>query len=133
VTAVIRGADGPNAEEVLSLGHLFEQGAHDNATVSPPSSARETLNRLIKAGKLPRPKRSIPRTGNGRVLRHKLFTSSHNKDRVKRTIAAMCIDSPAADSNTSRAPNIPGFSIRIPPSLTSMRWLCGSQKSITRS
>ena len=32
VTGVIRGSDGPNAEEVLSLGHLFEQGAHDNAT-----------------------------------------------------------------------------------------------------
>jgi hypothetical protein len=47
VTGLIRGSDGAAAEEVLSLGHLFEQGAHDNATgvasiigASPPSSAR---------------------------------------------------------------------------------------------
>ena len=56
VTGVIRGTDGPNAEEVLSLGHLFEQGAHDNATgVGSIVGAAETLNRLIKAGTLPRP------------------------------------------------------------------------------
>src|SRR5207302_4776607 len=32
VTGVIRGAAGADGEEVLSVGHLFEQGAHDNAT-----------------------------------------------------------------------------------------------------
>src|SRR6266568_655925 len=49
VTGVIRGTDGPNAEEVLSLGHLFEQGAHDNATgVASIIGAAETLNGLIK-------------------------------------------------------------------------------------
>jgi len=32
VTGSFAGTDGANAEEVLSLGHLFEQGANDNAT-----------------------------------------------------------------------------------------------------
>src|SRR5882757_5343830 len=60
VTGVIRGTDWPNGEEVLSLGHLFEQGANDNATgVSSIIGAAATLRRLITEGKLPRPKRTI--------------------------------------------------------------------------
>ena len=56
VTGIIRGTDGANAEEVLSLGHLFEQGANDNATgVSSIIGAAATLIRLINEGKLPRP------------------------------------------------------------------------------
>ena len=95
VTGVIRGADGANGEEVLSLGHLFEQGAHDNSTgVASIIGAAETLNRLIKAGKLPRPKRSIRVLGMGECYGTNYYLE-HNKDRVKRTIAAMCIDSPA--------------------------------------
>ena len=66
VTGVIRGTDGADGEEVLSLGHLFEQGAHDNATgVASIIGAAETVNRLIKAGKLPRPKRNIRVLGMG--------------------------------------------------------------------
>jgi Peptidase family M28 len=99
VTGVIRGADGPNGEEVLSLGHLFEQGAHDNATgVASIIGAAETLNRLIKAGKLPRPKRSIRVLGMGECYGTNYYLE-HHKDRVKRTIAAMCIDSPAGLQN----------------------------------
>ena len=99
VTGVIRGTDGPNAEEVLSLGHLFEQGAHDNATgVASIIGAAETLNRLIKAGKLPRPRRTIRVLGMGECYGTNYYLE-HNKDRVKRTIAAMCIDSPAGLQN----------------------------------
>jgi hypothetical protein len=95
VTGVIRGTDGPNAEEVLSLGHLFEQGAHDNATgVASIIGAAETVNRLIKDGKLPRPKRTIRVLGMGECY-GTMYYLEHNADRVKRTIAAMCIDSPA--------------------------------------
>ena len=95
VTGVIRGADGPNAEEVLSLGHLFEQGAHDNATgVASIIGAAETVNRLIQAGKLPQPKRSIRVLGMGECYGTNYYLE-HHQDRVKRTIAAMCIDSPA--------------------------------------
>ena len=99
VTGVIRGTDGPNAEEVLSLGHLFEQGAHDNATgVASIIGAAGTLNRLIKAGKLPRPKRSIRVLGMGECYGTNYYLE-HHQDRVKRTVAAMCIDSPAGLQN----------------------------------
>jgi hypothetical protein len=99
VTGVIRGTDGANAEEVLSLGHLFEQGAHDNATgVASIIGAAETLNRLIASGRLPRPKRTIRVLGMGEEY-GALYYLTHNVDRVKRTIAAMCIDSPAGLQN----------------------------------
>jgi hypothetical protein len=99
VTGVIRGTDGANGEEVLSLGHLFEQGAHDNATgVASIIGAAETLNRLIKAGKLPRPKRNIRVLGMGECYGTNYYLE-HARDRMKRTVAAMCIDSPAGLQN----------------------------------
>jgi Peptidase family M28 len=99
VTGVIRGADGPKGEEVLSLGHLFEQGAHDNATgVASIIGAAETLNRLIQARKLPRPRRTIRVLGMGECY-GTMYYLQHNQDRVKRTVAAMCIDSPAGLQN----------------------------------
>jgi hypothetical protein len=99
VTGVIRGTDGAGAEEVLSLGHLYEQGAHDNATgVSSIIGAAETLNRLINSGRLPRPKRTIRVLGMGECY-GTMYYLEHNLDRVKRTIAAMCIDSPAGLQN----------------------------------
>ena len=99
VTGVIRGADGPAGEEVLSLGHLFEQGAHDNATgVASIIGAAETVNRLMKAGKLPRPRRTIRVLGMGECY-GTMYYLEHNKERMKVTIAAMCIDSPAGLQN----------------------------------
>jgi hypothetical protein len=99
VTGLIRGTDGPGAEEVLSLGHLFEQGAHDNATgVSSIIGAAETVNRLIRDGKLPRPKRGIRVLGMGECY-GTLYYLQQNRERVKRTIAGMCIDSPAGLQN----------------------------------
>jgi hypothetical protein len=95
VTGVIRGTDGANAEEVLSLGHLFEQGANDNATgVSSIIGAAATLNRLIAEGKLPRPKRTIRVLGMSECY-GMLHYLEQTKDRMKRTVAAMCIDAPA--------------------------------------
>ncbi|HZO53108.1 MAG TPA: M28 family peptidase [Bryobacteraceae bacterium] len=99
VTGVIRGTDGANAEEVLSLGHLFEIGANDNATgVAAIIAAAENLNRLIQAGKLPRPKRNIRVLAMGECY-GTMHYLQNNKERVKRTIAAMCIDSPAGPQN----------------------------------
>jgi hypothetical protein len=99
VTGVIRGTDGANGEEVLSLGHLFEQGAHDNATgVASIIGAAETLNRLIKTGKLPRPNRTIRVLGMGECYGTNYYLE-HTRDRMKRTVAAMCIDSPAGLQN----------------------------------
>jgi hypothetical protein len=97
VTAVLPGSvTGPNREEVLVLGHTSEQGAHDNATgVAAMVEALSALQRLIAAGKLPRPARTI------RILTMgELYASMHyvqqNPDRIKRTVAAFCVDTPAA-------------------------------------
>jgi hypothetical protein len=99
VTGLIRGTDGPGTEEVLSLGHLFERGAHDNATgVSSIIGAAEMLNRLIRDGKLSRPKRGIRVLGMGECY-GTMYYQQQNRERVKRTIAAMCIDSPAGLQN----------------------------------
>jgi hypothetical protein len=99
VTGVIRGTDGAQGEEVLSLGHLFEQGAHDNATgVASIIGAAATLQRLIQAGKLERPRRTIRVLGMGECYGTLYYLQQH-PDRVKRTIAAMCIDTPAGLQN----------------------------------
>jgi len=93
VTAVIPGAD---SEEVLTLGHTSEQGAEDNATgVSAILEAASTLNHLITSGKLPRPRRTI------RILTMpEMYGSMHyiatHPDRMRRTIAAFTLDTPAA-------------------------------------
>jgi hypothetical protein len=95
VSGAIIGADGPGAEEVFSLGHLFEEGAGDNATgVASIIEATATLNRLIKEGKLPRPKRTIRILAMGERYGTLAYLNA-NQDRIKRTIAAMCIDAPA--------------------------------------
>ena len=95
VSGVILGTDGPGAEEVLSLGHLYEEGANDNSSgVASILEATTTLNRLIKEGKLPRPKRTIRLLAMGERYGTLAYLDAH-KDRTKRTIAAMCIDTPA--------------------------------------
>lgn len=99
VSGAILGTDGPDAQEVFSLGHLFEEGAGDNATgVASIIEATATLNRLIKEGKLPRPKRTIRILGMGERYGTLAYLYAH-QDRVKRTIAAMCIDTPAGYQN----------------------------------
>jgi len=99
VSGVILGSDGAAAEEVFSLGHVFETGAGDNATgFSSILEATATLNRLIKEGKLPRPKRTIRILAMGERYGTLNYLYAH-QDRVKRTIAGMCIDSPAGLQN----------------------------------
>jgi hypothetical protein len=94
VTGVIPGAD--TAEEVLTLGHTAEQGAHDNATgVAAMLEAMTVLNTLVRAGKLERPRRTI------RILAMpELYASMHyiaqNQERIRNTVAAFCLDTPAA-------------------------------------
>jgi hypothetical protein len=94
VTAVIPGSQ--TGEEVLTLGHTSEQGAQDNATgVAAMLEALGTLHRLIGSGRLPRPTRTI------RILTMgEMYGSMHyiakNPERVRRTVAAMCLDTPAA-------------------------------------
>ena len=93
VTGLIPGT---TDQEVLTLGHTSEQGAEDNATgVAATLEALATLQRLIDSGKLPKPRRGI------RILSMpEMYGSMHyvqqNPERIKRTVAAMCVDTPAA-------------------------------------
>jgi hypothetical protein len=94
VTGVLPGTS--RTEEVLVLGHTSEQRAHDNATgVAANIEALAPINRLIATGKLPRPKRSI------RVLlMPELYGSlsyiTASPDRMRGTVAAITVDTPAA-------------------------------------
>jgi Peptidase family M28 len=93
VTALIRGS---GFEEVLTLGHSFEQGAQDNATgVAAMLESLASINRLILSGKLPRPKRSIRVLIMGELYGSMYYIETH-PDRVRRTVAALCMDTPAA-------------------------------------
>jgi len=94
VTGVIRGAE-PD-EEVLTLGHSSEQGAQDNATgVAAQLESLATLNRLISAGKLARPKRTIRILLMGEMYGSMPYVATH-AGRMKQTVAAMTVDTPAA-------------------------------------
>ena len=58
VTATIRGRD--RDHEVALVAHLYEPGANDNASgAAVMLEMVRVINRLIKAGKLPRPRRTI--------------------------------------------------------------------------
>jgi hypothetical protein len=93
VTGVIPGT-GP--EEVLTLGHAFEQGAEDNATgVAAMLESLATLTRLISDGGLPLPKRSIRILIMGELYGSMHYIATH-PDRIHQTVAAMCVDTPAA-------------------------------------
>jgi Peptidase family M28 len=91
-TGVIPGL---TSEEVLALGHTGEEGAGDNASgVAALMEGMATLSRLISSGELPKPRRSI------RILTMpEMYDSMHyiaaNPDRIKRTVAAICLDTPA--------------------------------------
>ncbi len=93
ITATIPGT---GSEEVLTLGHTSEQGAQDNATgVAATVEALATLNRLIAENKLPRPRRSIRILSMGEMYGSMHYVE-HNRERIRRTVAAMCVDTPAA-------------------------------------
>lgn len=92
-TALLQGA--PGNEEVLMLGHTAEQGAQDNATgVAAMAEAMILLNRLVEAGKLPRPRRSIRLLAMGEVYGSMHYVVA-NPERIRNTIAAICVDTPA--------------------------------------
>jgi len=94
VTGVLPGASGD--EEVLVLGHSSEQGAQDNATgVAAMIEAMNTVSRLIAVGKLPRPRRSIRILLMPEMYGSLSYIAAH-PERMKRTVAAMTVDTPAA-------------------------------------
>jgi hypothetical protein len=92
-TGVIQGSG--SAQEVLELGHAFETGAQDNATgVAAMLEAVAALNRLIAAGRLPRPQRSIRILVMPEDYGSSAYIAAH-MDRMKRTIGAICMDTAA--------------------------------------
>jgi len=102
VTGVVEGS-GPERQEVLIGGHLFEWGANDNATgCAVMLEAVGTLNDLIRAGKLPRPRRSI-RIWMGQEMYGSLPFVEDNIDRLRRTVAVVCMDTPAPDWDLNSA------------------------------
>jgi len=87
---------GTGTEEVLVLGHTSEQGAHDNATgVAAMLEALGALNRAIAAGNLPQPRRSIRILAMGEMYGSMHYIATH-PEQVRQTVAALCIDTPAA-------------------------------------
>ncbi len=108
-TAVIRGAT-PD-EEVLILGHAFEQGANDNSSgVAVMLEAARVLSKLIAAGELPRPQRSIRFLAVSECYSTFAYCEKH-ADRMRSTLAALCVDSVAHRQDLCRA----GLGVHHPP------------------
>ena len=99
VTGLIPGAKAD--EEVLVLGHTSEQGAQDNATgVAAMAEALNTIARLIESGTLPRPQRGIRILLMPEMYGSLGYISLHPA-RMRRTAAAMTVDTPAASYDLS--------------------------------
>ena len=103
VTGVIPGV---GKEEVLMLGHQFEQGAIDNASgIGVMIEVARVLQSLIARGELRPPDRSIRF-----LFVSECYTTMHwaaRRREARRTIAGICIDSPAgAPSLAIRPPEI---------------------------
>ena len=92
-TGVLPGS-GPG-EEVLTLGHTSEIGAQDNAIgIAAMLEALGSINRLIQAGKLPRPVRSIRILAMGELY-PTMHYIANNQQRIRNTVAGMCLDTGA--------------------------------------
>ena len=100
VTGVIPGS---GREEVLLLGHQFEQGAWDNAAgIGIMLEAARALQSLISEGRLPTPQRSI----------RFLFVSecygtmhwAETRPSARRAIAGLCIDAVCGDLQLATKP-----------------------------
>ncbi len=90
ITGVIPGS---GKEEVLLLGHQFEQGAVDNAAgCAIMLEVARALQTLISEGKLPPPQRSIRFLFVSECYTT-LFWAEQSR-RARRTIAGLCLDAP---------------------------------------
>ncbi|MDP6041606.1 MAG: M28 family peptidase, partial [Candidatus Latescibacteria bacterium] len=94
VSGLVTGADNPQ-EEVWVLAHSAEPGAHDNASgVALCLEIARTLENLIAAGKLPRPKRTI-RLLSGYEC-YSFFHYIEHARRFQTPLAGVCIDTVGA-------------------------------------
>ena len=111
ITGVIPGTD--SAAEVLVLGHAFEPGAQDNATgVAGMLEALASLQRLIGAGKLRPPQRSIRVLIMSEDYGSSAYIATH-MDQIKRTIGAICVDTPAGPYDQT-----PAYNFSMDPDVT---------------
>ena len=102
VTGYVKGS-GSEREEVLIVGHLYEWGANDNSTgCASILESVGTLNDLIRAGKLPRPKRGI-RVCFGHEMWGMMAYTTDNLERLRtKTIASVNVDGPAGNRELSK-------------------------------
>lgn len=102
ITARIVGREEPE-KEVIVLGHLYEQGANDNASGGAAIlEMARTLMSLIRAGRLPRPRRSIRFLLMAECY-GSLAYAQDNRPRIAETIVCSCIDTGAGSPDSSRA------------------------------
>lgn len=102
VTGSIAGTD-KGGQEVFAGGHMFEWGANDNCTgCSIMLESVGTLNDMIKSGILPRPKRTI-RLWMGQEMYGSLAFTDRYIENLKRTVAALCVDTPAPNKDLTSA------------------------------
>jgi len=91
VTGVIHGAE-KGGEEVLILGHLYEQGANDNASgASIILENCRAISKLIDLGVLPRPKRTIRFLLMAECY-GSLAYAEKNREKMAKTLAAVNVD-----------------------------------------
>ncbi len=101
VSARLAGQD-PSGQEVILLGHLYEQGANDNASgcASILEIAR-SLAASVGAGRLERPKRSIRFLLMGESY-GSLAYAVRDPQRMRNTIAGLCVDTGAGPPELAR-------------------------------
>ncbi len=108
-TAVIPGRS--RREEVLILGHAFEQGAIDNASgCAVMFEAARVLANLIREGRLPKPRRTIRFLIVSECYSTFAYCLKH-PERMASTVAALCVDSVAQKQWLCRS----GLGIYRPP------------------
>jgi hypothetical protein len=89
VTGLIPGS---LREEVVLLGHQFEQGALDNASgIGLMLEAARALQSLISEGRLPAPRRSIRFLFVSECYSTMYWIEQHQ--RAREAVAALCVDS----------------------------------------
>ncbi len=102
VTARIVGREQPE-KEVIVLAHLYEQGANDNASgCATVLEMARTLTSLVRAGTIPRPRRSIRFLLMAECYGSMAYAQD-NRARMADTIVCSCIDTGAGSPESARA------------------------------
>jgi len=109
ITGAVHGTMGPE-KDVLIVGHCFEYGANDNCTgCASFIEAIGTINDLIRAGKLPRPRRTLRVWMGFERYGSLAYTQQHIERLRTGTLASLCCDTPAADYDLATT----GFSVAV--------------------